>query len=97
MATLKGQERQKYVADLFSRIAKHYDLMNTLMTFGMHRRWKKSTAKLTCTNLSGVALDIATGTGDLAIQLAYRRRCKFTFPRQYFRLCNSRIQPTEYA
>ena len=70
MATLKGQERQKYVADLFSRIAKHYDLMNTLMTFGMHRRWKKSTAKLTCTNLSGVALDIATGTGDLAVQLA---------------------------
>ena len=72
MATLKGQERQKYVADLFSRIAKHYDLMNTLMTFGMHRRWKKSTAKLTCTNLSGVALDIATGTGDLAVQLAYQ-------------------------
>ena len=72
MATLKGQERQKYVAELFSRISKHYDLMNTLMTFGMHHRWKKSTAKLTCTNLTGVALDIATGTGDLAVQLAYQ-------------------------
>ena len=72
MATLKGQERQNYVADLFSRIAKRYDLMNTLMTFGMHHRWKKTTAKLTCDNVSGVALDIATGTGDLAVQLAYQ-------------------------
>ena len=40
MAELKGAEKQRYVADLFSRISGRYDLMNDLMTLGMHRRWK---------------------------------------------------------
>ncbi|SVE34779.1 uncharacterized protein METZ01_LOCUS487633, partial [marine metagenome] len=42
----------------------------TIMTFGMHHRWKRITAKLTTKGLSGIAIDIATGTGDLNLQLA---------------------------
>ena len=65
MAGLKGPAKQKYVADLFARIARRYDLMNDLMTAGLHRRWKGRTARLTAEGLEGIALDVATGTGDL--------------------------------
>ena len=70
MANLSGHARQEYVAALFARIAGRYDLMNLLMTGGMHHRWKKQTAMLTAQGLAGPALDIATGTGDLAYALA---------------------------
>ena len=70
MAELKGAAKQQYVADLFTRIAGRYDLMNDLMTAGLHRRWKRQTAQLTTRGLKGNALDIATGTGDLALALS---------------------------
>lgn len=70
MAHLSGEARQTYVADLFARIAGRYDLMNSLMTGGMHHHWKRVTAGITAEGLYGPALDIATGTGDLAFSLA---------------------------
>jgi demethylmenaquinone methyltransferase/2-methoxy-6-polyprenyl-1,4-benzoquinol methylase len=70
MAELTGEAKQRYVADMFARIAGRYDLMNTLMTGGLHLRWKRKTARLTAAGLAGVALDVATGTGDLAMALA---------------------------
>src|SRR5688572_7216268 len=72
MAELSGQARQRYVADLFARIAPRYDLMNTLMTGGMHLRWRQKTAQVTARGLRGKALDVATGTGGLALALACR-------------------------
>ena len=72
MAGLTGAERQQYVADLFARISKHYDLMNDIMTLGMHRGWKRRTAALATGAMSGPALDVSTGTGDLAFRLARR-------------------------
>ena len=72
MAELQGTEKQRYVASLFSRIAGRYDLMNDLMTLGMHRRWKRRTAKVAMMGLSGRALDVCSGTGDLALELALR-------------------------
>jgi len=72
MAELQGAEKQRYVADLFSRISGRYDLMNDLMTLGMHRRWKRQTAALAVQGLSGPAIDVSTGTGDLALELARR-------------------------
>ena len=70
MAELKGHAKQQYVAGMFTRIAGRYDLMNTLMTGGMHHYWKRKTARLTAQGLGGKALDVATGTGDLALALA---------------------------
>lgn len=70
MAELKGQAKQRYVAEMFARIAGRYDLLNTLMTGGLHLRWKHRTARLTAKGLTGTALDVATGTGDLALSLA---------------------------
>ncbi len=70
MANLQGDARQAYVAALFARIARRYDLMNTLMTGGLHHRWKAGAAAVAARGLSGPALDIATGTGDLVYLLA---------------------------
>ena len=72
MAKLTGEAKQRYVAGLFAQIAGRYDLMNDLMTGGLHRRWKRETARLTAQGLKGKALDVATGTGDLALALSRR-------------------------
>ena len=61
------------MAELFSRIAPRYDLMNTLMTGGMHHRWRKVASDAATRGLEGLALDVATGTGDLAFSLAGRQ------------------------
>ena len=71
MAELRGRAKQQYVAGMFTRISGRYDLMNTLMTGGMHQHWKRKTAQITAQGLTGKALDVATGTGDLALALAH--------------------------
>ena len=70
MAELQGAEKQRYVAKLFSRISVRYDLMNDLMTLGLHRRWKRWTAQAATQNLEGLAIDVACGTGDLSLELS---------------------------
>jgi demethylmenaquinone methyltransferase/2-methoxy-6-polyprenyl-1,4-benzoquinol methylase len=61
-------EKAAYVRSMFARIVPRYDLVNRLMTIGMDRRWRRMTAKL-ANPRDGVALDLATGTGDLALEL----------------------------
>ena len=70
MAHLSGDDKRRYVAEMFARISPRYDLMNSLMTGGLHHRWKRKTARLTAGSAAGPALDVATGTGDLAFALA---------------------------
>jgi demethylmenaquinone methyltransferase/2-methoxy-6-polyprenyl-1,4-benzoquinol methylase len=57
---------------MFDRIAGVYDLMNSVMTAGMHQRWRKRAADLARVGPGSRALDVATGTGDLAVALAER-------------------------
>jgi demethylmenaquinone methyltransferase/2-methoxy-6-polyprenyl-1,4-benzoquinol methylase len=57
---------------MFDRIAGPYDLMNSVMTAGLHHRWRSRAADLARLVPGGRALDVATGTGDLAIELAAR-------------------------
>jgi demethylmenaquinone methyltransferase / 2-methoxy-6-polyprenyl-1,4-benzoquinol methylase len=59
-----------YVRRLFGRIAHVYDLMNRLMTGGMDRRWRRFAAERIALAPGQMALDIGTGTGDLAIAIA---------------------------
>ena len=57
---------------MFDRIAGVYDVMNTVMTAGLHHRWRSRAADLARVGPGDRALDVATGTGDLAIELASR-------------------------
>jgi demethylmenaquinone methyltransferase/2-methoxy-6-polyprenyl-1,4-benzoquinol methylase len=57
---------------MFDRIAQVYDRMNSVMTAGMHHRWRARAADLARVGPGSRALDVATGTGDLAIELARR-------------------------
>jgi demethylmenaquinone methyltransferase / 2-methoxy-6-polyprenyl-1,4-benzoquinol methylase len=57
---------------MFDRIAGVYDLMNTTMTAGLHHRWRARAADLARVGPGSRVLDVATGTGDLAIELARR-------------------------
>lgn len=71
-ATKSTREDKKiYVNELFSKIAKKYDLLNNLMTFGNHLRWKEYAIKLALKeiNYPNKVLDLCSGTGDLAIIL----------------------------
>lgn len=60
------------VRSMFDRIAGVYDLMNQVMTAGLHHRWRARAADLAQAGPGRRVLDVATGTGDLAIELARR-------------------------
>jgi demethylmenaquinone methyltransferase/2-methoxy-6-polyprenyl-1,4-benzoquinol methylase len=66
MTQLTGNERAKYVQNMFTRIAKRYDLMNRLMTGGQDIRWRKRVIELARLDEDASLLDLGTGTGDLA-------------------------------
>ncbi len=63
-------EKAQRVRAVFSSVAGKYDVMNDLMSFGVHRLWKQFTLSLTALRPGQRALDVAGGTGDLAHGLA---------------------------
>ena len=67
-----GQDRAAKVNDLFARIARRYDLINDLQSFGLHRSWKRRVTDLARVTPSARALDLCCGTGDIAFALAQR-------------------------
>ena len=67
-----GTLEEGQVRAMFDRIARVYDLMNSVMTAGLHHRWRERAADLARVGPGKAALDVATGTGDLAIELASR-------------------------
>ena len=60
--------KQDFIQEIFSNVANKYDLMNDLMSFGLHRLWKKRFCKLV-DNPNSKILDVASGTGDIAFIL----------------------------
>lgn len=63
------EDKASYVRAMFTRIARRYDLMNGLMTFGRHQAWRRIAVRMATAPEGGLALDVATGTGDLALAL----------------------------
>ncbi len=68
MTHLSGQARADYVQNMFGRIAKRYNLMNRLMTFGQDMRWRRFVVRQAQLASGGRLLDLATGTGDIAFE-----------------------------
>jgi len=64
------RERERLVRDVFRRVARRYDLMNDLMSFGIHRLWKRSLAWVVNPGAGQLIVDLAGGTGDVAQRLA---------------------------
>src|SRR3954447_14303614 len=67
-----GTLSEPQVQAMFDRIASVYDLMNSVMTAGLHHRWRSRAADLARVREGDRVLDVATGTGDLAVELARR-------------------------
>ncbi|HEY8638511.1 MAG TPA: ubiquinone/menaquinone biosynthesis methyltransferase [Solirubrobacteraceae bacterium] len=68
----QGTLPEGQVREMFDRIAGVYDLMNSVMTAGMHHRWRRRAVDLAAVGPGSRVLDVATGTGDLAIEAAGR-------------------------
>ena len=64
------EEQRRRVSGVFDSVADRYDLMNDLMSLGLHRAWKRFTLARTALRPGGWALDVAAGSGDLSEGLA---------------------------
>ena len=71
---IDNEEKAQKIQNVFSSVATNYDLMNDLMSLGSHRIWKRRFLQVVKPRQSDIVLDIASGTGDIAINLA--RACK---------------------
>lgn len=63
--TVDWKDKQSKVKDVFQSVAPSYDLMNDLMSFGVHRYWKQYTIALSRLRKGQIALDLAGGSGDI--------------------------------
>ena len=64
------QDKVKRVAEVFHSVADKYDIMNDLMSFGIHRIWKKITIEYSSVRKGQKVLDLAGGTGDLTAKFS---------------------------
>ena len=66
------EEKARKVGDVFSSVAPSYDLMNDLMSLGLHRAWKRFALEMSGVREGSRVLDVASGSGDLAAAFAKR-------------------------
>ena len=71
--TVTVDERKSRIRRVFDAVAPRYDLMNDLMSFGIHRLWKRTLARRVA-EVGGTTVDLAGGTGDVAALLCDGRR-----------------------
>lgn len=64
------EDKVKHVAGVFHSVANHYDVMNDLMSMGIHRLWKRFTLASSGVRKGSSVLDIAGGTGDLTLKFS---------------------------
>jgi len=68
--TVPVDEKADLVRDVFDSVATRYDIMNDLMSAGMHRLWKRTTISQAAVRAGHSVLDLAGGTGDLSLKFA---------------------------
>ncbi len=70
--TIPAKDKASYVAGVFDSVANKYDIMNDIMSGGVHRIWKHITVEISRVKPGQKVLDVAGGTGDLAAKFAKR-------------------------
>ncbi|MBX2825121.1 MAG: bifunctional demethylmenaquinone methyltransferase/2-methoxy-6-polyprenyl-1,4-benzoquinol methylase UbiE [Gammaproteobacteria bacterium] len=70
--TIDADDKVKRVGEVFDSVATRYDVMNDLMSFGIHRLWKHVTIEHSGVRAGQTVLDLAGGTGDLAEKFVHR-------------------------
>jgi demethylmenaquinone methyltransferase / 2-methoxy-6-polyprenyl-1,4-benzoquinol methylase len=93
-----GADRARLVREMFDRIAGRYELLNTIMTGGLHRLWNRAALRATGLRPGGRALDLACGTGSLTRDLAKKVGRQgyvlgIDFSRQMLRVARSKPAP----
>jgi len=89
-----GEQHAAKVNDLFARIARRYDLLNDLQSFGLHRLWKRRVVQLANVKSGDKALDLCCGTGDISFALAKNgaETIGLDFSEQMLEVANARHQ-----
>ena len=72
------KKKIKSIREMFDSISNEYDLINNLITFGSHKKWKKEIVKISQKTNPKKILDLATGTADIAIELSSIENCRIT-------------------
>ena len=90
-----GRLEAVQVRAMFDRVAGVYDLLNTVMTAGLHHRWRERAVDFAEVGPGDRVLDVATGTGDLAIELARRGLSRRGGGRQRLLRGNARARSAE--
>ena len=68
---VNSKQKTKLVQEVFSSVAPSYDLMNDLMSLGMHRLWKKRFIEIMDIKKNEIILDVGSGSGDIAMAVSY--------------------------
>ena len=76
---IHNQDKTKLVNSVFDKVYKNYDLMNDLMSFGVHRYWKKNLITWMNPQLGNKIIDVAAGTGDLVKMISKKNDNKNRF------------------
>ena len=69
-------DKKKFVQRVFSDVSLKYDLMNDIMSFGLHRTWKHEVISLLKVNKKSIILDLATGSGDITKKILEEYNCQ---------------------
>lgn len=64
-------KKAEYVQTMFADIADRYDLLNAVLSFNQHKSWRKTAVRLARVQPGATCLDVCTGTGDFALELAH--------------------------
>ena len=67
---LYSGSKERYVKEMFAQIASRYDLLNSVLSFNQHKAWRRRAVRLASVRAGDRCLDICTGTGDFAVDLA---------------------------
>lgn len=94
----KGEQIQA----MFGAIASRYDLLNRLLSFGIDTRWRRFAVRLVKSPADGCILDIATGTGDMALEIAATTRASVSivgidFCKEMIEIAAEKVRHSRYS